>query len=69
ADILKPIKIITTKSKIKICRDPDDDKFIACAVDGKCKYIVSGDNDLLSVKPFKNVQIVSVREFMDKYRM
>ena len=33
-------------SDIKICRDPDDDKFINCAIDAKAIYIVSGDNDL-----------------------
>jgi putative PIN family toxin of toxin-antitoxin system len=65
--IIYPIEIILPKTKVEICRDPDDDKFIACAVDGKCKYIVSGDKDLLELKSFKNVEIVTVREFMNEW--
>ena len=46
------------KSDLKVCRDPDDDKFINCAIDAKAIYIVSGDNDLLTLKNC---------EFYDKY--
>ena len=35
------LNIIEPRSDIKICRDPDDDKFINCAVDSKALYIVS----------------------------
>jgi len=66
-DVLRHIEIITPTSKIEVCRDKDDDKFIACAVDGKCIYIVSGDKDLLDVQTFNDIEIVTVREFMDKY--
>ena len=45
-------------------RDPDDDKFISCAVDGKCFYIVSGDNDLLSVGNYGNIEILTVADFL-----
>jgi putative PIN family toxin of toxin-antitoxin system len=37
--IVEKMKIIFPKSKVKVCRDPNDDKFIDCAIDGKCKYI------------------------------
>jgi len=67
SDIFVFMEIIRPKSKVKICRDPDDDKFIACAIDGKCKYIVSGDKDLLEIKSFKNIEILTIREFMDGY--
>jgi len=66
SEVLEPMEIISPKSKIEICRDPDDNKFINCAVDGKCKYIVSGDKDLLTIKSYKGVKIISVREFIDK---
>ena len=55
------------KSNLKICRDPDDDKFINCAIDAKAIYIVSGDNDLLTIKNFAEIEIVTAREFYDKY--
>ena len=55
------------ESNLKICRDPDDDKFINCAIDAKAIYIVSGDNDLLTLKNFAGVEIVTAREFYEKY--
>lgn len=35
------------------CTDPDDDKFLAAAVSGHCKYIVTGDKALLKVGSYK----------------
>jgi putative PIN family toxin of toxin-antitoxin system len=55
---------IKPKSEIQVCRDRDDDKFIVCAVDGDCEYIVSGDKDLLSLHSYKNINIVTVRDFL-----
>lgn len=46
------------------CRDPKDDKFIACAVEGNADYIVSGDNDLLDLGVYRNIQIVRVWDFL-----
>ena len=54
-------------SDLKISRDPKDDKFINCAIDAKAIYIVSGDNDLLTIKNFAGIEIVTAREFYDKY--
>ena len=66
-DILAKLEIIRISSDIHISRDPDDDKFIECAVDAKCLYIVSGDKDLLSPENYGEVQIVTVSEFLSNY--
>lgn len=62
--IIAACRLIEPKSKIYVCRDPEDDKFIECAVDARCIYIVSGDKDLLAVERFNDVQIVTVSEFL-----
>ena len=54
-------------SDLKVSRDPKDDKFINCAIDAKAIYIVSGDNDLLTIKNFAGIEIVTAREFYEKY--
>lgn len=54
-------------SDLKVSRDPKDDKFINCAIDAKAIYIVSGDSDLLTIKNFAGIEIVTAREFYDKY--
>ena len=48
-----------------VCRDADDDKFISCAVAGKCLFIISGDHDLLDVGEYRGVGIVTPRAFLE----
>ena len=55
---------VSPSKKFEICRDPDDDKFISCAVEAKCLYIVSGDKDLLSLEKVENVESVTVADFL-----
>lgn len=45
-------------------RDPKDDKFLACAVEGEAAYLVSGDEDLLSLKHFQGVSIMRPSDFV-----
>lgn len=65
--LVNSFEIIRRKSNIKISRDPDDDKFIECAIDGKALYIVSGDEDLLEIKKYGKIKIITVKEFCEKY--
>jgi len=59
--LYKPISI-----KIEIIKyDPDDNKFIECAVTNKADYIISGDNHLLDLKEYGNVKILSPKEFLN----
>ena len=46
------------------CRDPKDDKFLACAVEGKAHYLVSSDRDLLDMRYYQDVAIVSPGQFL-----
>ncbi len=55
------------KEKVKLCRDPDDDKFINCALAAKAVYIVSGDSDLLVLKGKSPIEIVTPAEFYRKW--
>lgn len=47
-----------------VCRDPDDDWVLATAAAGQANVIVSGDNDLLALKAFGDVAILSPRQFI-----
>jgi len=59
--------IDATDFQITICEDPDDNKFIACALASKSKIIVSGDNHLINVSGYKGIQVVKPHEFTEKY--
>lgn len=69
------IQLLTASAEIypshplseQVCDDPDDDKFLACAIASNCKLIVSGDKHLLQVSGFKGIDIIKPREFADKY--
>ena len=50
-----------------VCQDPDDDKFVACAVTGNVKIIVSGDKHLLDVSGYSGIEVLSPRQFVEKY--
>jgi len=49
-----------------ICRDSDDDKILECAVLGNVDFIISGDNDLLSLVEFQRIPILTASEYIDK---
>lgn len=44
--------------------DPDDDKFIECAVNGGAEFIISGDKHLLNLKTFEEIEIVDPATFL-----
>ncbi len=46
------------------CRDPQDDKFLACAVEGRAHYMVSSDRDLLDMRRYRDVAIVNPGQFL-----
>ena len=50
----------------KIKTDPSDNKFLACALEVKADYIVSGDNHLLELKHFHGIQIVDAKAFIKR---
>lgn len=64
-EVFKLFKVIIPSSEISICRDPEDDKFISCALDAECVYIVSGDDDLLSLENIGDVTICTPSEFLN----
>lgn len=48
----------------QVCRDPDDDNILAAAVSGKCDCIITGDKDLLVLKEYEGIDILSPRDFI-----
>ena len=61
-------EIVDTRDfQITICEDPDDNKFLSCALASKSKIIVSGDKHLLKISGLEGIQVLKPREFTDKY--
>jgi putative PIN family toxin of toxin-antitoxin system len=51
----------------RVCDDPDDDKFLACALAGRCRVVVSGDKGLLRVFGYRQIEVLTPRQFVDTY--
>lgn len=50
-----------------VCNDPDDDMFLACAVSARVKVVVSGDKGLRAASGFRDIVVMSPREFSFRY--
>lgn len=48
-----------------ISRDIKDDKFLACAIEAQVNYIITGDEDLLVLKEYEGIKIITPREFLE----
>lgn len=50
--------------KEKVCSDPDDDKFLACAIASGTRIICSGDKALLKVSGYKGLTVLNPKDFV-----
>jgi uncharacterized protein len=57
------VTLVTPSQRIQRSRDPDDDKFLECAVAGAAEWIVTADRDLLSLGSVEGVPVVDVPTF------
>ena len=65
-DIIVLAQLVHGDDKISgVSEDPDDDKYIAAAVEGRAVLVVSGDADLLDVGEYEAVRIITPRAFLD----
>lgn len=51
----------------QVCDDVDDDKFLACAIASRTRLIVSGDKYLLRVSGWRAIEVITPRQFYDRY--
>jgi uncharacterized protein len=63
--------LFTTKTpKIKVVQgDPDDDKFIECAVALKAEAIITGDKALKTMGEYMGIKILNPQQFLEKYTL
>ena len=58
----------TKKYNLKIVEDdPEDDKFFECVVSLKAKFIISGDKEVLSIKKYMDIDIVTPVDFLKMF--
>ena len=62
--LLQVTTMVSVLSEITDCRDPKDNRFLALALDSESDCIVSGDDDLLALNPWRGIEIVSPGAFI-----
>jgi uncharacterized protein len=58
--------VVVTKVPRIVLEDPADDKFLALAEGGKATYLISGDKHLLNLTGYKDISILSPRQFLER---
>ena len=56
---------VSVTTTIRACRDPEDDQFLALAVDGEANLIVTGDKDLLALSPFRKTLVITPAQVLE----
>lgn len=64
--LLKVTELVEIRESVQICRDPKDDMILELAVSGLASFIVTGDPDLLLLNEFRDIAIVTPRQFLDR---
>lgn len=66
ATIRATSEVVTVTNPVQgVSTDPDDDKFLACAVVGQADHIVSGDPHLTDLESYQGISILKPRQFLD----
>jgi len=60
------IEIAGVLQPIRASRDPNDDKFLEAAVNGRADALVTGDKDLLELHPFRGIAILTPSAYVDR---
>lgn len=67
ASLMLEAEIVRITEKITACRDPKDNKFLELAISGYADYLLTGDQDLLVLHPFRTLQIITVSNFLNYF--
>lgn len=64
AAYIREAHVITATESIDACRDAKDNQFLEVAVCGQATAIVTGDNDLLTLNPFRGIHVLTPEQFL-----
>ena len=62
--ILEDAEVVEPVMRLSVCRDPSDNKFLECAIEAGAEYVVTEDRDLLDIRAFRGVSLITIVEFI-----
>ena len=63
-ELVAVAKFVQIVEPVTECRDPKDDKFLELAINGSANFIISGDQDLQVMHPFRDIPILNPTNFL-----
>ena len=57
---------VKPKRRLRVVTDEPDNRILECAIKGNAELIVTGDKTLLALKSYRNVKIISLRNYLDR---
>ncbi|MGE5444169.1 MAG: putative toxin-antitoxin system toxin component, PIN family [Ignavibacteriales bacterium] len=61
-------KVVKAKTTLRVLKDPDDNKFLECALSGRAQWLATGNIRHFSFREFRGIKVVSPREFWEIYK-
>lgn len=58
-------ELVEITDTVRVCRDAKDNQILELAVSGDAMFVVTGDNDLLALNPFRGIQIVTPSQLLE----
>ena len=65
--IKENFKVINPSITLDVVSDKDDNRVLEAALEGKCDFIITGDQDLLQLKNYKGIQIITPDKFLSTF--
>jgi putative PIN family toxin of toxin-antitoxin system len=62
------INWVVNRREINIVRDPEDNKILESAAEARAEYLITSDNDLLTLEKYRNIRIVTPQQFWNIYQ-
>ena len=61
---MREAELVEITETVAACRDPKDDQILELAISGNADCIVTGDDDLLTMNPFRGIAIIAPADFL-----
>jgi putative PIN family toxin of toxin-antitoxin system len=65
--LMRQSELVEITEKVQACRDPKDDQLLELAVNGSASVVVTGDDDLLVLKLFRGIPIVTAGVLLESF--
>ena len=67
ATLVREAELVEVTEVVTDCHDTTDNKFLELALDGHATHIISGDDDLLVLHPFRGISILTPQGFVAQW--